>query len=138
MRQRVSAAGFTLIETLVAFAIVALLMLPLLGSFSTGIASTSGADAVDAATLVAQSTIESLTLDAEAARLTDLESQDGVYHIVARISPYAGDGVPSGRNLPLAPYRISVTVSWPDGARTRSIALDALRLGPAPAAEQGP
>jgi prepilin-type N-terminal cleavage/methylation domain-containing protein len=138
MRQRDSEAGFTLIETLVAFAIVALLLLPLLRSFSTGLASTSRADAVDGATLVAQSTIESLTPDAEAARPVDVDRQDGAYHITGRISPYAGDGVPNGPNLPLSPYRISVTVSWPEGAQTRSIALDTIRLGPPPAAEQGP
>ncbi len=138
MRRRDNAAGFTLIETLVAFAIVALLLLPLLRSFSTGMTSISRADAVDGATLIAQSTIESLTPDAEAARLTDVERQEGPYHVTARISPYAGDGVPSGPNLPLLPYRISVAVSWPEGARTRSVALDALRLGPPPATEQGP
>lgn len=136
MRQRGSAAGFTLIETLVAFAIVALFLLPLLRSFSTGIASTSRADAVDGATLIAQSTIESLAPEAEAAHLIDVDRQEGAYHVTGRISAYDGDGVPSGRNLPLRPYQISVTVSWPDGARTRSIALDALRLGPPPE-EQG-
>jgi type II secretory pathway pseudopilin PulG len=138
MRQDDSAAGFTLIETLVAFAIVALLLLPMLRSFSTGLASTSRADAVDGATLIAQSTIESLTPDVEAARLTDLDRQEGAYHVTGRISPYAGGGVPDGANLPLAPYRISVTVRWPEGARTRSIALDAIRLGPPPATEHGP
>ncbi len=138
MRQRDSEAGFTLIETLVAFAIVALLLLPLLRSFSTGLASTSRADAVDGATLVAQSTLESLTPDAEAARLVDVDRQDGAYHITGRISPYTGDGVPNGPNLPLSPYQISVTVSWPEGPRTRSIALNTIRLGPPPAAEQRP
>jgi type II secretory pathway pseudopilin PulG len=138
MQRDDNAAGFTLIETLVAFAIVALLLLPLLRSFSTGLASTSRAGAVDGATLVAQSTIESLTPDAEAARLTDVDLQEGAYHVTGRISPYAADDIPNGANLPLSPYQISVTVSWPEGARTRSIALDAIRLGPPPAVEQGP
>jgi type II secretory pathway pseudopilin PulG len=138
MRQHDSAAGFTLIETLVAFAIVALLLLPMLRSFSAGLASTSRADAVDGATLIAQSAIESLTPDAEAARLTDLDRQEGAYHVSGRISPYAGNGVPDGRNLPLAPYQISVTVNWPDGARMRSIVLNAIRLGPPPATEREP
>ncbi|HEY1506413.1 MAG TPA: prepilin-type N-terminal cleavage/methylation domain-containing protein [Stellaceae bacterium] len=138
MRQRDSAAGFTLIETLVAFALVALLLLPLLRSFSTGIASTSRAGAVDGATLIAQSTIESLTPEAEAAHLVDVDQDEGPYHVAGRISLYGGDGVPSGQGLPLAPYQISVTVSWSDGARMRSIALDALRLGPPPATETGP
>lgn len=138
MRHDDSVAGFTLIETLVAFAIVALLLLPMLRSFSTGLASTSRADAVDGATVIAQSTVESLIPDAEAARLTDLDRQEGAYHIIGRIDPYAGDGVPDGRNLPLTPYRISVAVSWPDGARTRSITLDAIRLGPPPATEREP
>ena len=138
MRRRDSAAGFTLIETLVAFAIVALLLLPLLRTFSTGMASTSRADAVDGATLIGQSTIESLVPDAQSARLSDVDRQDGAYHITGRISPYTGDGAPSAQNLSLRPYRISVTVSWPEGARTRSIALDSIRLGPPPAQEQGP
>jgi type II secretory pathway pseudopilin PulG len=138
MRRHDNAAGFTLIETLVAFAIVALLLLPMLRSFSTGIASTSRADAVDGATLIAQSTIESLVPEVEAARLVDRERQEGAYHVTSRISAYDGDGVPSGPNLPLLPYRISVTVSWPEGARTRSIGLDALRLGPPPPEESGP
>jgi prepilin-type N-terminal cleavage/methylation domain-containing protein len=139
MRQDDSAAGFTLIETLVAFAIVAVLLLPMLRSFSTGLASTSRADAVDGATLIAQSAIESLTPDAEAARLSDINRQEGAYHVTGRISPYAGDAVPDGgANLPLAPYRISVTVRWPEGARMCSIALDAIRLGPPPATEHGP
>jgi general secretion pathway protein I len=137
MRRYDSETGFTLIETLAAFAIVALLLLPLLRSFSTGLASTSRADAVDGATLIAQSMIESLTPDAEAARLTDVDRQQGAYHIAGRISPYEGTGVPNGPNLPLSPYRISVTVSWPEGARTRSVALDTIRLGPPPA-EPGP
>lgn len=138
MSRRERAAGFTLIETLVAFAIVAVLLLPLLRSFSTGMASTSRADAVDAATLVAQSAIESLTPDAQSAQLTDVDRQDGSYRVTGRISAYAGDGVPDTKNLPLLPYRIAVTVSWQEGARTRSIALDAIRLGPSPAAEPGP
>ncbi len=138
MSRRDRAAGFTLIETLVAFAIVALLLLPLLHSFSTGMVSTMRAGAVDAATLVAQSTIESLTPDAQSAALTDFELQVGPYRVSVRISAYAGDGVPDTKNLPMLPYRISVTVSWPEGARTRSIALDAIRLGPPPAAEPGP
>ena len=138
MSRRERAAGFTLIETLVAFAIVAVLLLPLLHSFSTGMASTSRADAVDAATLVAQSTIESLTPDAQSAALTDFERQEGPYRVTGRITAYTGDGVPDTKNLPLLPYQISVTVSWPEGARTRSIVLDAIRLGPPPAAEPGP
>lgn len=135
MQQSNNAAGFTLIETLVAFAIVALLLLPLLRGFSTGLASTSRADAVDGATMIAQSTIESLTPDAQAAQLTDLDLQEGAYHVTGRIRPYAGDGVPDAKSLPLSPYQISVVVQWPEGARTRSIALDAIRLGPAPAME---
>jgi type II secretory pathway pseudopilin PulG len=138
MRQRDSEEGFTLIETLVAFAIVALMLLPLLRSFSTGVASTSRADAVDGATVVAQSTIESLTPAAEAAKPTDVDVQQGAYHVSGHVGPYAADDIDTGANLPLSPYRISVTVSWSEGARTRSIALDAIRLGPPPATEPAP
>jgi hypothetical protein len=41
--------------------------------------------------------------------------------------------------LPVRPYEIRVTVSWPQGARTESVALRTLRLVPAaPDSEASP
>jgi type II secretion system protein I len=131
--QRDKAAGFTLIEALVAMAIVALLLLPLLRSFSTGMASTARADAVDEATLVAQSAIERVSSGVDLEATADFERQEGRYHIVGHIRPYGDEGLSGGPAPPLMPYDVAVTVSWQDGAQIRSVALDALRLGASPA-----
>jgi type II secretion system protein I len=129
-------AGFTLIEALVAMAIVALLLLPLLRSFSIGMASATRADTVDEATLVAQSAIESVAAGLDLEQAADFARQEGRYQVDGHIRRYDGDGAPSGR-APLVPYEIAVTVSWQDGAQSRSVVLDALRLG-APPEEAAP
>jgi prepilin-type N-terminal cleavage/methylation domain-containing protein len=131
----VSEAGFTLIEVLVAFAIAAVLLLPLLQSFSAGIASASRTDAFTAATLVAESAIETVGPDAELVDGGGFDRQEGRYHVGASVRRYPGNGISPQSLLIAVPYEIVVTVSWQEAARMRSIALRTLRLGPPQAPE---
>lgn len=137
-RRRHDDSGFTLIEVLVAFAIAAVLLLPLLRSFSTGLGTATRSDAATEATLIAQSTLEGMghlvALDAGAS----IDRQEGPYHVSALVGRYQGDGVAAGSILTVVPYDVAVTVDWQEGARTRSITLHTLRLGSPRIAEPSP
>ncbi len=54
MRHRIDAAGFTLIEMLVAITLMALLLLPLMRSFSSGLLVRSRSDILTEATIIAE------------------------------------------------------------------------------------
>lgn len=138
MRRHRDASGFTLIEVLVAFTIAVVLLLPLLRSFSIGMLSASRTDAVTQATLIAQSTLESMGSAIALTEDADVERQEGPYRVSATVRRYQGDGVAAGPVLPVTPFEVAVTVSWQEGARTRSVALHTLQLGPTPPQEQNP
>jgi general secretion pathway protein I len=127
-------AGFTLIEVLIALAIVAALLLPLLRSFSNGVGSASKTGAFTEATLIAESTVETIGADVTLSDVAGLDQRDGAYHVVASVQRYSAN-VDSNQPGQAVPYEVVVTVSWPEGRKTRSIKLRSLRLGP-PAAAQ--
>jgi general secretion pathway protein I len=133
--RRGSASGFTLIEVLVAFTIAAVLLLPLLRSFSAGVASVTRTDAFTAATLIAESTLETVGPGVALVDGGGLDQQEGRYHVSASVHRYQGDGFAPQSQLVAVPYEVIVTVTWQEAARTRSVALRTLRLGPPPAPE---
>jgi general secretion pathway protein I len=130
--------GFTLIEVLVAFAIAVVLLVPLLHSFSTGLMSAARTDAVGEATLIAQSTLESVGPEIPLSAGGGFTREEGRYRVAARISRYTGHGVVHGPILPVVPYDVTVTVGWQEGARSRTVALRAVRLGPPPRPDTNP
>ncbi len=130
-------AGFTLIEVLVAFTIAAVLLLPLLQSFSAGVASASRTEVFTGATLVAEAALETVGAETELVEGSGFDRQEGRYHVSASIRSYAGgEEMSPPSQLAAVPYEVVVTVSWQEAARIRSIALRTLRLGPPPAPEQ--
>jgi prepilin-type N-terminal cleavage/methylation domain-containing protein len=128
-------AGFTLIEVLIALAIVAALLLPLLRSFSNGVGSASKTGAFTEATLIAESTVETIGADVTLSDVAGLDQRDGAYHVVASVQRYSANVNSNQPGQAVVPYEVVVTVSWPEGSKTRSIKLRSLRLGP-PAAAQ--
>ena len=130
--------GFTLIEVLVATTIAALLLLPLLRGFSTGLATTARSGGLTEATLIAQSTLETVGAEAPLDEATGLDRQHGRYHVTAQINRYAGADFADDASLPVAPYEITVTVDWPEGAKIKSVSVRTLHLGPAPATAPAP
>ena len=135
MRQSADARGFTLIEVLIAFTIAVLLLLPLLRSFSSGVASATRTDGFTEATLIAESTLESIGPATPLVDGASTEQEEGGYQISTAVNRYHGDGAPEQDLLIAIPYEVVVTVRWPEAARTRSIALRTLRLGPPPTQE---
>jgi len=138
MHRRLDESGFTLIEVLVATTIAALLLLPLLRGFSTGLMATTRSSGLTEATLIAQSTLETVGAQAPLDEARDFDRQEGHYHVTAGIHAYSSADLADDASLPVAPYEITVTVDWPEGSRVESIAVRTLRLGPTPPGASSP
>ncbi|HEY3919302.1 MAG TPA: prepilin-type N-terminal cleavage/methylation domain-containing protein [Stellaceae bacterium] len=138
MPQRGDQSGFTLIEVLVATTIAALLLLPLLRGFSTGLTTTTRSGDLTEATLIAESTLETVGAATPLDEATGLDRQDGRYRVSATVKRYPTGVADGTAALPVAAYEIAVTVGWSEAAKLRSVALRTLRLGAAPAAAGSP
>jgi len=107
-----SQAGFTLLETLVAVTLLALLYGALMPVFQQGLSALRSADRYSRAVLLAQSVLEREAVDpaGEAG-----ESDDGVYRWTVSREPYAPeDSGPAltGEGI-LRLVQVAVTVTWP-------------------------
>jgi general secretion pathway protein I len=126
------AAGFTLLEVLVALAIVGLATGAIAGVFSNGLLGHETASGAETALAVAEG---QLALAAEALRPG---ANNGVYDgrfawqtTVAPFQDAIDKDTANPKSLPPL-YRIAVNVSWNDGHRSRQVSLSTLRLGAAP------
>jgi general secretion pathway protein I len=131
------ARGFTLIEVLVAFAVAALLLVPLLRIFSGGIGGLRRADRAAGAALWAESVLEARDGEAPLAPgAEDGDLPDG-YHWHRTVARYADAALPSQQTA-LVPYDVTLTVSWQERGRTREVTLETLRLAPPPLQQPPP
>ena len=128
------AAGFSLIEVLIALAIVGLALAAAAGTIGAGL---SGHEAArDAAT--ALSLAEGKLAEAGIAAPLREGQSDGSFAdrftwqvSIATYADPAEDRFASG-HAAMRLYRIAVSVAWQDGHRERRLALDTVRLGRAP------
>lgn len=125
-----SERGFTLLEVLIAFAILVVMMLPLSRSFSLGMFTAERTDSVTDATLLAQSALDTLGHAANLADGTTMERQHGPYRTSETVQRYHGPGFAVQADAPIVPFRLTVVVRWQEGARTRSLSLHTLQLRP--------
>ncbi|MCW2239556.1 type IV pilus modification PilV family protein [Azospirillum canadense] len=134
--------GFTLLEVLVAFAILALVLGAVLRVLADGLGVASAADRMIAATGVARSRIAEVgTVRPLAAGQWTGATPEGYRWQVAIApasapplpfarGPFVSGPVVSGRARPaLVPYDVVVTVAWNDAWRERSIVFATVRLG---------
>ncbi len=122
--------GFTLIEVLVAFAILALFLGAVMPTLSTSMsASRTGGDTITAAAY-AQSLIAGVGVNAQLA-----EGEFGNTLEVPRFSsrlvvrPYGGRAAPDGGPRL---YEVIAHVRWRDGARERTVSLGTFRVAAGP------
>ena len=126
-------SGFTLIEVLVALAIIGLALGALAGVFSQGLEGHETAAAAETALAVAE---EQLTLAAATPRAGAANGVfAGRFAWQTKAAPYTDPGAKAADAPSALPplYRIAVSVAWQDGRRSREVSLSTLRLGtPAP------
>ncbi|WP_018879395.1 prepilin-type N-terminal cleavage/methylation domain-containing protein [Thioalkalivibrio sp. ALE9] len=122
--------GFSLLEVLVAFVIMALVLGVLFQVFGTGLRTTAAADEYAQAATLAQGR---LALAADTPPL-EAGTRDGhfagtPFRWEQRIQPLQVD---APRPDDLAAFQVSIRVWWPSGRGERELVLDTIRLQQAP------
>ncbi len=129
LRTRRGRRGFSLIEVLVAFVIMALTLSVLFQIFGTGLRTTDTADAYVQAGMLAQARLV-LAADQPPLRAGQQQGRfEGTpFGWEQRVAPAdtAALGLPAAEGF--ATYRVTVRVFWPAGRGERELTLDTLRL----------
>ncbi len=125
-----SQQGFSLLEVLVAFAILALAVATILSLFASGLRNTAVAADYARALTLAESQLATLQgVDVTQLNIGVSEGSDEGFIWQYRISPY-GEPASVAQHAPL--YHIEVQVNWGEGDRQRYVQLSTLRIGQAP------
>jgi general secretion pathway protein I len=124
-KRRGPGRGFTLIEILIAFAILAVAFAGLLRAFSSGLQATTKAERYAEAVLLARSLLE--RVGSEIVIQAGEQSGRGVDGTAwsVRMRPLEVPGERNGQASPYLPYEVAVTVVVP---RQQPITLTTLRL----------
>jgi general secretion pathway protein I len=133
----VAARGFSLLEVLAAFVVLALVGTALFRIFSGALGNASLSDEYSRATLYAESRLASPGVETPLREgVQQGTSDDGKYAWTARVEPYRAPGSTpdldaSADLMPVRLWRVAVTVNWPGvGGNDRSITLATMRLAP--------
>ncbi len=124
------AGGYTLIEVIIAFVILALTLGAVFEVFSTGLRAASDADAYSTATVLAQSRLASLASD-EALSVGETSGDlEGGFKWHASVAPYRNDESEIIDPFSVIPLLLTMTVRWGRAENTREISLVTLKLVP--------
>jgi len=126
-----SRAGFTLLEVLIAFAILALTLIAAYQLLGTGLRGSERAERVTLALLAAESKLAEIGVGLPLGAGRSGGALDGGYRWRAEVrrrpEPAAAAAAETGLGPPVVAYEVTVTVSW--GTRAaESVTLDTLRL----------
>jgi general secretion pathway protein I len=127
--RRLRQSGFSLLEILVAFAVLALALGVLLRIFG-GAARISGvADQYARAAVIAESLLAAADGETPLQPGETSGSVDETFHWTMSVNPYQGeDPIQFAENLPLVPYQVDLKVQWEEGDESRTYELTTLRL----------
>jgi len=121
--------GFSLLEVLVAFAILSVSLGVLLQVFATGLRNAGVADDYTQATLYAESILAAYGRETPLGEGVHEGSINDRFSWRGAVSPYV-EGMPDPEKTRMRAYRISVEVFWRGLTQTRSVLLETVRLAP--------
>jgi general secretion pathway protein I len=121
--------GFTLLEVLVALAVLAVSLGTIYALFTSGLNAADRGEDVIVATALAQSKLEALGI-AEPLALGESSGRfDNGFRWHRTVRAYRGP-LALARYEVAVPLAVDVAVSWPDGRRLRTVTLSTVRLLP--------
>lgn len=126
--------GYSLIEVIVAFALLALALTLLLGTLSGATRQVRWSGDAGRAVLHAQSLLDSVGIgEPLQAGRRDGEFDDGRYRWTLQVDPWTDPLATSSPRAPAAPqlFEVVLTVQWDDGGPRERLQLRSLRLAPA-------
>ncbi|MGD8644881.1 MAG: type II secretion system protein [Chromatiales bacterium] len=121
--------GFTLIEVVVAFAVLSMALAVLLQIFGGSLRNAHLAGHYTEATLLAQSALELYTTEGELAEGVETGGFGERYRWERVVEPYPMGPVAADELLDILPYRVTLRVDWRDRGAERSVSLTTLALG---------
>ena len=128
--------GFTLLEVLVAFTLLALIFGALFQVFAGGLALTRSGDAHSRAVLLAQSKLSEISADhgigpgAHFGEFAQADSGGVRYRWRAELSRYSEDEHGRADRGEVVPYRVELVVIWEENRREQKLSLNSLVLRP--------
>lgn len=120
--------GYTLLEVLVAFAILGMSLAVLFRIFSAGVNNIGVASDYVQAVVIGEARLESLASEPVLEPGTSQGVALGKFHWTRTISQELLPELGMPERSTIASYRINVAVAWPAGRDTRQIELETLRL----------
>ena len=121
-------SGYTLIEVLVAFMILALALTVLLRIFSGGLRNVSVSSDYATATLIAESRLAAAGIDIPLRPGETSGTEGERFEWTVSVQDYQPWPGYRSAARDLDAYRVTVTVEWPNGDKTRSVGLSTVRL----------
>lgn len=121
--------GFSLLEVLVAFTILAMLLGALFQVFSVGLHAARNGDRYTRAAVIAQSQLAALGIEDELQAGITRGTIDDEFHWRVTVRAY-GDDQLLETGLALTPRAVDVEVFWEDGGAPRTLTLASILLGP--------
>lgn len=121
--------GFSLLEVLVAFTILAMLLGALFQVFSAGLHAARSGDRYTRATVIAQSQLAAMGVEHALLEGITSGTTDDDYHWRVTVRAYDDDQL-SETDLTLQPLAVDVEVFWEEGGAPRTLTLTSMLLGP--------
>lgn len=125
-------SGFTLLEVLAAFLVAALALGAVLQSYSAGMRGQGTADAYSRAALHAASLLARVGRDQPVVEGERSGEIDGRYRWTMVTEPAVLEGFPEAQTAALSLMRVTLTVSWGEGAAADELGFVTLRAAAAP------